>query len=399
MTGAEENHMNNNLSQIVAELFARSQGSEEVSSYILRLRDEIKKVTEREEAIYGKFRGLLESFREVIPDEKQRYHAAIKALSSTSKLSQLEIVKAIGSQLEELKILEKSLLSPLPGWHVELKAMEARAKEKSDEISKLREQIARLETEEEGIRKGKDAREKIMELAEQEMKELFTDIGTEITSIKKKAEEFSAESEAVQPVPQKAPAISDVPVVKKGGSEQNIEINAAPAPQDTEFEKKCPMCGGRMNLHTTENLWMCYSCAYEEANKEPGVGKQKSEIRETSAPRDTQRQKKCPMCGGRMDFFGNERMWQCYSCAFEESEKDEMQGVSAENSEQAPSFTVPLADMSSDEYRETEKKSSQSGKHPTKTKPCPSCRKKMFWFPDESAWRCPSCQYMTRSLN
>lgn len=327
--------MNEILSNIVADLFARSQGGEELSSHILRLRDEIKKVTEREEAIYGKFRGLLESLREVIPDEKQRYHAAIKALSTTSKLSQQEIVKAIGSQLEELKILEKSLLSPLPGWHVELKAMEARAKEKRDEISILREHIARLETEEEGIRKGKDAREKIMELAEQAMKDLFTDIGTEIASIKKKAEEFSVESAAVQTVPQMAPAISDVPVENKGGGEQNIEINAAPAPVDSEFEKKCPMCGGRMNLHTAENMWMCYSCAYEE------------------------------------------------------SERDEAQG----KSEQTPPFTIPLADMSSNDSPAQKKKSPL-----TKTKTCPSCRKKMYWFPDENAWRCPSCHYETRTL-
>ncbi len=391
--------MHNNLSEIVADLFARSQGGEEVSSHILRLRDEIKKVTEREEAVFGKFRGLLESFREVIPDEKQRYHAAIKALSSTSKLSRQEIVNAIGGQLEELNILEKTLLSPLPGWHVELKAMEARAKEKRDEIAKLREHMARLETEEEGIRKGKDAREKIMELAEQAMKELFTDIGTEISAIKKKAEEFTAESAAVQPAPpQKAPAMSDVPVETKGGGGQNIEFNAAPAPQDTEFEKKCPMCGGRMNLHTAENLWMCYSCAYEEADKAPGVGRQKSEPRETAAPRDTQGQKKCPMCGGRMDFFNNERMWQCYSCAYEESEGGKALEKSAENSDQTPSIAVPVADMTSGEYEAPKKKSSQAGRHPMKTKPCPSCRKKMFFYPEENAWRCPSCQYMTRSL-
>ena len=393
--------MSNNLSQIVADLFARSQGSEEVSSHILRLRDEIKKVTEREEAIYGKFRGLLESFREVIPEEKQRYHAAIKALSTTSKLNQQEIVKAIGSQLEELKILEKSLLSPLPGWHDELKAMEARAKEKRDEISKLRDAMARLETEEEGISRGKAAREKIMELAEKAMKELFTGIGTEITSIKKKAEEYSAEHAAVQPIAQSDPLASVRPIEQKGGGEQKVEIQGSPAPVDSEFEKKCPMCGGRMNLHTAENLWMCYSCAYEESDSKKGGVKQKSDVPASSVPQNTQQQKKCPMCGGRMDYFSNERMWQCYSCAYEEgSEKDDIQPNREENSEQTPANAVPLADMSFNEYHEPKKKSSPSNKQPMpKTKTCPSCRKKMFWFPEENAWRCPSCHYETRVLN
>src|SRR5512137_2498020 len=129
--------MNETLSNIVADLFARSQGSEEIASHINRLRAELNKGTERGEAIYGKFRGLLESFRDVIPDEKQRYHAAIKALSTTSMLSQQEIVKAVGSQLEELKILEKSLMPALPNWRDELKIMEARSKEIKAEIAKL----------------------------------------------------------------------------------------------------------------------------------------------------------------------------------------------------------------------------------------------------------------------
>ena len=113
--GAEEKNMNEILSQIVADLFVKSKGGEELSSEIHRLRDEIKKVIESEDAIFGKFRGLLESFREIIPEEKQRYNAAIKALSTTSKLSRQEIVKAVNNQLEELKILEKGLMPALPG--------------------------------------------------------------------------------------------------------------------------------------------------------------------------------------------------------------------------------------------------------------------------------------------
>ena len=132
------------LSQIVADIFAKSKGGKELSSEIPRLRDEIKKVIESEDTIFGKFLGLLESFKEVIPEETQRYNAAIKALSTTAKLSRQDIVKAVNNQLEELKILEKGLLGTPSGWRDELKAMEAKSQETRGEISKLREIIGEI---------------------------------------------------------------------------------------------------------------------------------------------------------------------------------------------------------------------------------------------------------------
>jgi ribosomal protein L37AE/L43A len=349
--------MNKNLSHIVADLFAKSKGSEELSPKINRLRDEIRKITQSEDAIFGKFRGLLESFREIIPDEKQRYHAAIKALSTTSKLSWQEIVKAVNNQLEELKILEKSLVPAHPGRD-ELKAMEARSKEMRDEIAKLRETIARLEGEEEGIRKGMVAREKEVELVEKAMRELFTDIGAEITSIKKKAEEFTAESAAVQPIPQSASIKSDIPGEKKGGGEQKIEIQGSPVPQDTEFQRKCPMCGGRINYHASDKLWMCYTCAYEESEDDAAQGKSEEKSEFSSGPGSAP--------------------------------------ASGPVSDPSSPFAVPLASLSSNEYQGSKKESSPSSKHSTKTKTCPGCRKKMYWYPSEKAWRCPSCHYERR---
>ena len=184
--GAEEKNRNEILSRIVADLFAKSKGSEELSSEIHRLRDEIKKVIESENTIFGKFRALVESFREIIPEENQRYNAAIKALSTTSNLSRQEIVKAVNNQLEELKILEKVLMPAVR--QDELKIMEAKAREMREEISKLREIIGRLESEEKEILNGMAAREKGMELISKAVGELFTDIAAEITYINKKVQ-------------------------------------------------------------------------------------------------------------------------------------------------------------------------------------------------------------------
>ncbi|MCK9418436.1 MAG: hypothetical protein M0R70_03540 [Nitrospirae bacterium] len=261
--GVEKKNRNEILSRIAADLFVKTRGGEELSSKIERLRDEVKKVIEGKDTIFGKFSELMASFEEIIPEEKQRYNAAIKALSTTSKLSRQEIVKAVNDQFEELKILEKGLLPP--GWRDEFKAMETRSREMRDEISKLRDKIGRLESEEKGILSSMAAREKEMELVEKAVGEIFTDIGAEITTIKNRIEEFTAESAASEPIPPRDPMKSTIPGEKKKGGGKKSEISESSAPQDTELQKKCPMCGGRMDFSLHEGIWQCYSCAYEES--------------------------------------------------------------------------------------------------------------------------------------
>ena len=405
--------MNEILPRIVADLFEKSKGGEELSSTIQRLRDEIKKVIESEDTIFGKFRKLVESFREIIPEEKQRYNAAIQALSTTAKVSRQDIVKAVINQLEELKILEKGLLGTPSGWYDELKVMEAKSREMRDEISKLRERIGRLESEEKEILKSMAAREKEMGFVEKAVGELFTDIAAEITYINKKVQEFTAENAVSKPSPPMDTIKISIPSEENGSGNQKIEIRESSARQDTELQKKCPMCGGRMNFHINEKMWKCYSCAHEELKEEKRSGEQKSEIREFSAPQDTEWQKKCPMCGGRMNFHINEQTWKCYSCAFEESNEDEVQDKSEEKRENtnvpkstpgaeltfdpSPPFAVPLSSLTSNENQESKKESSPSNNQPsTKKKACPVCHKKMQWYKTEKAWRCPFCEYERR---
>ena len=118
-----EKSVSKNLTQIVAELFAKPMEGKELSSQIQRAGDEIRKVVHSEETMFGKFRGLLESFRAIIPDEKQRYQAALQALSTTSKLSRQEIIKAFGGQIEELNALERAAAPTQQAWREGLKGM------------------------------------------------------------------------------------------------------------------------------------------------------------------------------------------------------------------------------------------------------------------------------------
>jgi ribosomal protein L37AE/L43A len=410
---AVEINMNNILPRIVADLFEKSRGGEELSSKIHRLRDEIKKIIEREDTIFGKFQRLVESFRDIIPEEKQRYSAAIQALSTTAKVSRQDIVKAVTNQLEELKILEKSLLGTHSDWRDELKVMEAKSRAMRDEISKLQEKIERLESEEKEIIKGVAAREKEMAFVEKAVGELFTDIATEITYINKKVQELTTESAVSEPIPPRDLIKSDIPTEEKESGEQKSEIRESSVSQNTERQKKCPMCGGPMNFHINEQMWKCYSCAYEEFKEEKGSGEQASEIREPSVPQDTEWQKKCPMCGGRMNFHINEQTWICYSCAYQESKEGEVQDKSEKKREDtnAPKPTPPaeptfypsqhfvasMASSHSNEDQESKEESSPPNNHSsTKKKTCPVCHKKMQWHKMEKAWRCPFCDYERR---
>jgi hypothetical protein len=253
--------MSEDLSRIVTELFAKPMESKELSSKIQHLGEEIRKVIQSENTVFGKFHGLLESFREIIPDEQQRYLAALKALSTTSKMSPQEIKKTIRGQLEELKILEKGLVPTQHAWHDALKGMEARSQQVKGEAAQLREKLAQLESEEKALQADMSARAKDLALAEKTVRELFANIVVEISSFNKKVEEFTADAAAEQPLP---PPVE--PVAKKE-PRKKTEKEAASAPQDTKFQRKCPMCGGVFNLLELENMWQCYTCAHQEPNR------------------------------------------------------------------------------------------------------------------------------------
>jgi ribosomal protein L37AE/L43A len=135
------------------------------------------------------------------------------------------------------------------------------------------------------------------------------------------------------------------------------------------------------------------------------------------------------MCGGQFNLLGLQNIWQCFNCAYEEPAADNVQVTREEKKsepvdappsaqdlwpdpdhhtapEQTPepepalhkpaSFVEPLASMV-EQYQPPPKVSPRS--QPIKKKPCPACKKKMFWFPEENAWRCPDCNYERRSLS
>ena len=279
-----------------------------------RLRGEIRKVIEREYAIFGKFLELSASLEAVVPDENLRYEAALQALAATIAMSRQEIIEAVGRQRTELAGLEASV------------------------------------------------------------GELFREIGTQMDCIRMRA-----------------------------GGAPGAE-SAAPA--RTGGEQICRMCGARMNFDRREDKWKCHSCSYED---EPG---EKADARNDWSPgapaqqyQDTAWRKKCPACGGQINFHAAEHRWLCYTCAYEEHGSEEAtSGREKEQEEKSapgpagtPDFAVPLSAMVGDETRQIGRGTPWSSKQRApRTKSCPVCRKKMDWHEIEKIWKCFFCNHKTR---
>lgn len=262
--GAMEKDKKGLLYQIAADLLSRSKGSEELSFNISRLSEEIKKEIAGHDETFGKFRGLLESFRDIIPEEKQRYQAAFKALSCTSGLTQKDVLKAIDSQLSELRKLEKGFMSALPNWRDQLKAMESRSREIRNEISRLREKIIQLEREEQEISNSMTSREEERKLAEKGVENVLADIAAEITWIREKIEEFTAGRVSSRPVIPPVSIKSHEPATERSGDDRESNLQKVPDQKDIEREKKCPMCGRQVKWYGKETMWKCFACGYEE---------------------------------------------------------------------------------------------------------------------------------------
>lgn len=380
----EEKNKNEILSEIAADLFAKSKGKEQLPSNIERLRTQIKKVIDNEETLFGKFRALVESFHQLIPNEQQRYNAAIQALSTTAKVSTQDIVAAVRNQLKELAILEKGFLGSSFDWRNDLKVMQAKSLEMKNEIARLRENIVRLEREEKELLHNTATREKEMELVETAVKKLFADIAAEVTAIDKKVEE-STTSLSRTVVDRNAIESSFFGNEKKNDLEK--EVPGPSSPKCMESDKVCPLCGGRMNFHLSEQKWICYSCANEEAKQEEAAQTETAGAVKASPAQNSDEEKGCPMCGGHMNFHLKEKIWMCYSCAYQEG------GVNGEKKNEQ----VSPSDFEFPEDRETSKLSRSREALPT-TKNCPACRKKMIWYPEKNAWECSSCGYERRSV-
>lgn len=305
--GAAEQDRKELLTRLAADFLARSKEGGPPAGILNPLRDEIKKTVGRTDERFWKFRGLLELFRDVIPDVIQRYNTAVKALSTTSALGWQDILDAAGNQLDELKRFEEEFMAALPDWHEEIRGMESELKGIKDEILESREKIKRLEKKEQEVLREIAAREKEMGLAEKGLGDAFMDVRAEIAGIKEKIEELFASGEA-QSLPQPAQGqVEERSAEQADGAEAGIP--QIPAQRKAE-SGKCPVCGSQMVPDLNDkSSWMCYICAYKESRKDDAASMFARQL-------PLNGKKTCPVCRKEMDWHEKEKFWQCPHCEY-----------------------------------------------------------------------------------
>ncbi len=376
--------MSQDLSALIAGLLTYRKSGNDLSSEISRIRSAIKKVID-DNTILGKLAALVGSIQEVIPDEQQRYQVAIKALCATSKLSRPEIAASLRKQLEELKILEKHMVSVLPGGAEERQSRQARSQELRSEIARLREKIAQLEKEEQEVAGSMTRPGNESAVIEKAVREVFADLGAEITAVVRKLEMPSTESAAQRPVPvieiEAEAAVQKQPSVQKNSTPQRAPLT------DSIYPDPAPAAALTQNRDN---------------------GKQ----RPTSPqPPTSVLKKKCPMCNGQMNYYSAYGKWQCYACGFEYIKNEvpannpvAAQAKTEEKRDTNALFAIPVTEplfdhsktVASPGYWEAPKKNSIFSKKPTMAKTCPSCGQRMHSFGSGKGWECSFCGYERR---
>ncbi len=310
--------MARNLSDIVAEVFARPAEGKGLSHQVRSAGEELRKAVHGDETISGKLLVLLDSLRTILPDERQRYQAALQAVSSTEKLSRPEIIIAMNAQLEELRTIELRMAATGQAWRDSVKSMQVRSQQLKGEIAQLRERVGRLESEERAAQADRSAQDQGLTLAEKAMKDLFSDIGEEVRSLNKKIEDWTTEipaalrvrsappqaSPAAQP---KAPARPASQTVRTKGVVHGRKKTGARQKAETQGASPAAAPGPAM-VPTASDV--------EPVSASPSVSRtvgSKKEPSRTDSQPAVAKKKSCPVCYKKMVWFPGEKVWRCPS--------------------------------------------------------------------------------------
>lgn len=215
-----------------------------------RLQQGIRDEMQQEGGPLGKFLGLVESFREIIPDEDKRYSAALKALAQASDLSPEDVLGAAEIRLSDFKKLEQGLSSAADGWRKELKELETRSREIKAQISQLQDKLQDLQEEEEEVLDKLAAGEEGISSAVERAGAVLRDLEQEIKDIKGKI---------ILHISGEAP--SEVETPRAEGRRRR----GRPSSEAAQGKRACPNCSGQMDWYEVEKTWKCFVCAHEEA--------------------------------------------------------------------------------------------------------------------------------------
>lgn len=126
----------------------------------------------------------------MIPDEKQRYEAAIGALGKTSGTSKEELIHALEAKVEALKAEGEEFSALLDDKHAAIQGFTSQAQEIDNKIKKLDEERKRLLEEKNGIISNQEELQKKASKAELDFGNAIKKVQEEIQSAKTKIIDF-----------------------------------------------------------------------------------------------------------------------------------------------------------------------------------------------------------------
>jgi predicted nucleic acid-binding Zn-ribbon protein len=231
-----------------------------------QLLEKVRCEIEKDSGELKKFLDLVESFRDIVPEEDKRYHAAMKALTHDSGSGKEALLSAADRRLSELENQKKSFALSLAGRRAEMKVLLAKPDRLKDEISRLKEELRRLEEEENNVLTNFAAEEKALTTTEEKFSAMAEALEKEILEIRRRITRYLFEGAAPPDGHLMQLDIDADDAVSPSGEEADgfegatFRLEAGEASGNT---KPCPNCRNQMNWYDFDKKWKCFVCAHE----------------------------------------------------------------------------------------------------------------------------------------
>jgi DNA repair exonuclease SbcCD ATPase subunit len=231
-----------------------------------QLIESIRSEIEKENGVLRKFLGLVESLRDIVPEEDKRYHAALESLSQAIGVSKEDIVRAADRQLSELENQRKSFALSLVERRAEMKVLLARANHIKSEASRLQEEIHRLEEEEKRILAKVKAEEAALRTTEENFTAVVEKLEKEIGETRRRITRYLLEGAPPPDEPLMHPHMEEFAGTRAVGEDPDDfgDTTLRPAAEKTSVNTKtCPNCQNQMDWYDFDKKWKCFVCAHE----------------------------------------------------------------------------------------------------------------------------------------
>lgn len=207
-----------------------------------------------------RFLGLLDAFVDIIPDEQDRYSAAVKALSHATGLTVKDVLAAADRQLAELKGQREGFSEALARWREDLHLHAAKSREIRSRIGALEREIAELEAMEKEALSQLVTGEKEVARAAAQFDSMADEFHADIETARQKILDMvSADGAPARKAPASRKKKEPVDEPPDLAEDEGIGLAA----QESDHRKICSDCKCPMDWHEIEKKWKCFVCANE----------------------------------------------------------------------------------------------------------------------------------------